>query len=110
MHELEVRNIISVGFYLQTNEAEFILRVDEHKITGGEGDIVSMILQNLILEKSFKITATLKGLFITHYVSKPQEMLKELQILDLLIETSTNRLMLLEVGYCTTESDLQYAK
>jgi hypothetical protein len=40
MHELETRNVISVGFFTQTDEAEFILKVDEHIITGGEEEVV----------------------------------------------------------------------
>ena len=40
LHELEMRNVISVGFYRQTEDAEYILKVDEHKITGGEEDVV----------------------------------------------------------------------
>jgi ATP-dependent Lhr-like helicase len=55
LHELEVRNIVSIGFYKQTKEGEFILRVDEHIITGGEDNIIEYRdLQNLLLTKSFK--------------------------------------------------------
>ena len=55
LHELEVRNIVSIGFYKQTEEGEFILRVDEHIITGGEDNIIEYReLQNLLLSKSFK--------------------------------------------------------
>ena len=32
LHELEVRNIVSIGFFKQTEDGEFILRVDEHII------------------------------------------------------------------------------
>ena len=31
LHELESRNVISVGFYKQTEEAEYILKIDEHR-------------------------------------------------------------------------------
>jgi len=56
LHELEVRNIITIGFYRQTEEGEFILRVDEHYITGGEEDVIAYRnLQNLLLTKSFKL-------------------------------------------------------
>ncbi len=56
LHELEVRNIVTIGFYRQTNEGEFILRVDEHYITGGEEDVIAYRnLQNLLLTKSFKL-------------------------------------------------------
>ena len=34
LHELESRNVISVGFYKQTDEAEYILKIDEHRLTG----------------------------------------------------------------------------
>ncbi len=55
LHELEVRNIVSIGFYTQTEEGEYILRVDEHIITGGEEEVVEYrALQNLLLNKSFK--------------------------------------------------------
>ncbi|MDP6889325.1 MAG: DEAD/DEAH box helicase [Candidatus Thalassarchaeaceae archaeon] len=55
LHELEVRNIVSIGFYRQTEEGEFILRVDEHIITGGEDNVIEYRqLQNLLLSKSFK--------------------------------------------------------
>ena len=55
LHELEVRNIVSIGFFKQTEEGEFILRVDEHIITGGEDNVIEYReLQNLLLTKSFK--------------------------------------------------------
>ena len=55
LHELEIKNVVSVGFFRQTNDAEFILRVDEHKITGGSEDVVDYReLQNFILNKSFR--------------------------------------------------------
>ena len=40
LHELEGRNVISVGFYLQTNDAEYILKIDEHRLTGGQEEVV----------------------------------------------------------------------
>ena len=55
LHELEVRNIVSIGFFKQTEDGEFILRVDEHIITGGEDNVIEYReLQNLLLMKSFK--------------------------------------------------------
>ena len=55
LHELEMRNVISVGFYKQTEDAEYILKVDEHKITGGEEDVVEYRwVQNLVMQKSFE--------------------------------------------------------
>ncbi len=114
LHDLEVRNIISVGFYLQTNEAEFILRVDEHKITGGEGDIVSYRgLQNLILEKSFKFHKDPYMAFSSHIMfQKPQEMLERVQDFrfadwkDLQIDSDVIRGRLLHnrVGFTTLEN------
>jgi len=56
LHELEVRNIVTIGFYRQTEEGEFILRVDEHYLTGGEEEVIAYRnLQNLLLTKSFKL-------------------------------------------------------
>jgi ATP-dependent Lhr-like helicase len=55
LHELEVRNIVSIGFFTQTTDGEFILRVDEHIITGGDSNVIEYReLQNLLLSKSFK--------------------------------------------------------
>ena len=54
LHELEVRNLLSVGFYKQTKDGEYILRVDEYKITGGKEDVIeARTIQNLLLDKSF---------------------------------------------------------
>jgi hypothetical protein len=56
LHELEVRNVVSIGFYRGTDEGEFILKVDEHYITGGKEKVVEYrLLQNLLLSKSFKL-------------------------------------------------------
>ena len=114
LHELEVRNIISVGFYLQTNDAEFILRVDEHKITGGEGEIVSYrALQNLILDKSFKIHSDPYKAFSSHVMfQKPQEMLERVSEFrfadwkDLQIDSDVIRGRLLHnrVGFTTLDN------
>ena len=41
LHELEVRNIVTIGFYKQTEEGEFILRVDEHYLAGGEEEVIA---------------------------------------------------------------------
>jgi ATP-dependent Lhr-like helicase len=55
LHELEMRNVISVGFFTQTDDAEYILKVDEHRITGGEEDVVEYRwVQNLVMKKSFE--------------------------------------------------------
>ena len=54
LHELEGRNVISVGFYIQTNDAEYILKIDEHRLTGGEEEVVEYRwIQNMVLDKSF---------------------------------------------------------
>ncbi len=55
LHELEGRNVISVGFFIQTNDAEYILKIDEHRLTGGEEEVVEYRwIQNMVLDKSFK--------------------------------------------------------
>ena len=54
LQELEMRNLVSIGFYTQTEEGEFILRIDEYRITGGEFNVIDYrTLQTLILNKSF---------------------------------------------------------
>ena len=52
LHELEGRNVVSVGFFIQTNDAEYIMRVDEHRLTGGEEEVVEYRwIQNMVLDK-----------------------------------------------------------
>ena len=54
LQELEMRNLVSIGFFTQTDEGEFILRIDEYRITGGEFNVIDYrTLQTLILNKSF---------------------------------------------------------
>ena len=54
LQELEMRNLVSIGFFTQTEEGEFILRVDEYRITGGSVEVVDYrTLQTLLLQKSF---------------------------------------------------------
>ena len=54
LQELEMRNLVSIGFFTQTEEGEFILRVDEYRITGGQVNVIDYrTLQTLILHKSF---------------------------------------------------------
>ena len=49
-----MRNLVSIGFFTQTEEGEFILRIDEYRITGGEFNVIDYrTLQTLILNKSF---------------------------------------------------------
>ena len=82
LHELEVRNIVSIGFFKQTEEGEFILRVDEHIITGGEDNIIEYReMQNLLLMKSFKtypdvLTALAEGHIM---FAKMQELLDRIE-------------------------------
>ena len=77
LHELEMRNVISVGFYKQTEDAEYILKVDEHKITGGEEDVVEYRwVQNLVMQKSFEQYSDGFTAFDQHILfQKQQEML-----------------------------------
>ncbi len=54
LQELEMRNLVSIGFFRQTEEGEYILRMDEYRITGGSIDVVDYrTLQTLLLNKSF---------------------------------------------------------
>ena len=54
LQELEMRNLVSIGFFKQTDEGEYILRMDEYRITGGSIDVVDYrTLQTLLLNKSF---------------------------------------------------------
>ena len=55
LQEMEMRNLVSIGFFTQTQEGEFILRVDEYRITGGQVNVIDYrTLQTLILNKSFE--------------------------------------------------------
>ena len=55
LQELEMRNLVSIGFFTQTDDGEYILRVDEYRITGGQVEVVDYrTLQTHILHKSFK--------------------------------------------------------
>ena len=77
IHELEIRNVVSVGFYRQTDDAEYILKVDEHKITGGEEDVVEYRwVQNMVMKKSFEQYNDGFSAFDQHILfQKQQEML-----------------------------------
>ena len=77
IHQLETRNVISIGFFTQTEEAEFILKVDEHRITGGEEDVVEYrSIQNMILDKSFTMYDDVDQAFDKHLLfQKQQELL-----------------------------------
>ena len=111
LHELEIRNVISVGFFTQTNDAEFILKVDEHIITGGEEEVVEYRwIQNLVLEKSFKKYADVFDAFNEHvFVQKQQELLyriedfrfKDWKDLQLDSDVISGRLLHNRMGYTT---------
>ena len=77
LHELEVRNLLAVGFYKQTKEGEYILRIDEYRITGGtESVIESRRIQNMLLDKSFQIRDDPLEVMRNHIMlSKQEEML-----------------------------------
>ncbi len=77
LHELESRNVISVGFYVQTNEAEYILKIDEHRLTGGEEEVVEYRwVQNMVLDKSFHHYPDTFNAFNEHVLfQKQQELL-----------------------------------
>ena len=114
LHELEVRNVISVGFFSQTDDAEYILRIDEHRITGGEDEVVEYRwVQNLVMDKSFKIHPDAFTAFDEHVLfQKQQELLyrvadfrfsdwKDLQLdSDMLM----GRLLHNRIGYCTKKN------
>ena len=57
LHELEMRNVLSVGFYKQTDDAEYILKVDEHRITGGDEEVLEYRwIQNLVIRNLSETT------------------------------------------------------
>ena len=87
LHELEMRNVISVGFYKQTDDAEYILKVDEHRITGGEEDVVEYRwVQNLVMQKSFEqYQDGLQPLTSTYYSKNNKRCCTELMASDMLI-------------------------
>ena len=111
VHELETRNVISVGFFTQTDEAELILKVDEHRITGGEEQVVEYRwIQNLVLDKSFKKYADVFDAFNEHVlVQKQQELLyriedfrfKDWKDLQLDSDVVSGRLLHNRMGYTT---------
>jgi ATP-dependent Lhr-like helicase len=114
LHELEVRNVISVGFYTQTDDAEFILKVDEHKITGGEDDVVEYRwVQHLVMEKSFQEYTDGFAAFNQHILfQKQQEMLYRVKDFryadwkDLQLDSDVmmGRLLHNRIGYTTVNN------
>ena len=111
VHELETRNVISVGFFTQTEDAELIFKVDEHRITGGEEDIVEYRwIQNLVLDKSFKKYDDVFDVFNRACsCSKQQELLyrisdfrfKDWKDLQLDSDVVSGRLLHNRMGYTT---------
>ena len=77
LHELEGRNVVSVGFYRQTSDAEFILKIDEHRLIGGKEEVVEYRwVQNLVLQKSFYQHSDTFSAFNEHILfQKQQELL-----------------------------------
>ena len=114
LHELEMRNVISVGFFTQTKEAEYILKVDEHRITGGEHDVVEYRwVQNLVMEKSFVQYNDGFAAFDEHILfQKQQEMLYRVDGFryadwkDLLLDSDVimGRLLHNRIGYTTMKN------
>ncbi len=111
LHELEIRNVISVGFFRQTDDAEFILKVDEHRITGGEEEVIEYrSLQNLVLQKSFTKHKDLFTAFDDHVLfQKQQELLYRVEDFrfadwkDLQLDSDVvmGRLLHNRIGYTT---------
>ena len=114
LYELEMRNVISVGFFRQTEEAEYILKIDEHKITGGEEEVVEYRrIQNLVLEKSFTIYPDAYTAFNEHILfQKQQELLyrvKDFRFsdwVDLQLDSDVlmGRLLHNRIGYSTLQN------
>ena len=80
LYELEMKNVLSIGFYRQTEDAEYILKIDEHRLTGGEEEVVEYrYVQNMILDKSFTIHQD-SSIFEKHvFFQKQQELLYRIQ-------------------------------
>ncbi len=114
LHELEMRNVLSVGFYKQTDDAEYILKVDEHRITGGEDEVLEYRwIQNLVMQKSFNQHTDGFTAFNNHILfQKQQEMLYRVKDFryadwkDLQLDTDVimGRLLHNRIGYTTKEN------
>ena len=114
LHELEIRNVISVGFFTQTDEAEYILKVDEHRITGGEEDVVEYRwVQNLVMKKSFEKYGDGFTAFDQHILfQKQQEMMYRVENFryadwkDLQLDSDVvmGRLLHNRIGYTTQKN------
>ena len=114
LHELEMRNVLSVGFYKQTDDAEYILKVDEHRITGGDEEVLEYRwIQNLVMQKSFKQHDDGFSAFNNHILfQKQQEMMYRVKDFryadwkDLQLDTDVimGRLLHNRIGYTTSEN------
>lgn len=114
LFELEGRNVISVGFFTQTKEAEYILKVDEHRLTGGEEEVVEYrTLQNMILQKSFAVHEDPFAAFDSHVLfQKQQELLyrikdfsfKDWRDIQLDSDVIMGRLLHNRIGYTTMKN------
>ncbi|MBT4408107.1 MAG: hypothetical protein HOC79_09585, partial [Euryarchaeota archaeon] len=114
LFELEGRNVISVGFFTQTQEAEYILKVDEYRLTGGDEEVIEYrALQNMILQKSFKIHENPYDAFDSHVLfQKQQELLyrikdfsfKDWKDIQLDSDVIMGRLLHNRIGYTTMKN------
>jgi len=114
IHELESRNVVSVGFYKQTDEAEYILKVDEHRLTGGEEEVVEYRwVQNMVFRKSFAQYDDGFSAFDSHVIfQKQQELLyrveqfrfKDWKDLQLDSDVIMGRLLHNRIGYTTRKN------
>ena len=114
LHELEMRNVISVGFFTQTEDAEYILKVDEHRITGGEEDVVEYRwVQNMVMQKSFEQYPDGFTAFDQHILfQKQQEMMYRVENFryadwkDLQLDSDVlmGRLLHNRIGYTTRKN------
>jgi ATP-dependent Lhr-like helicase len=112
--ELETRNVLSVGFYKQTDDAEYILKIDEHRLIDGSEDVVEYRwVQNLVLDKTFRQYEDGFAAFDSHVLfQKQQELLyrvndfrfKDWQDMQLDSDVIMGRLLHNRMGYTTKET------
>jgi len=111
---LETRNVLSVGFYKQTDDAEYILKIDEHRLIDGSEDVVEYRwVQNLVLDKTFRQYEDGFAAFDSHVLfQKQQELLyrvndfrfKDWQDMQLDSDVIMGRLLHNRMGYTTKET------
>ena len=112
--ELETRNVLSVGFYKQTDDAEYILKIDEHRLIDGSEDVVEYRwVQNLVFDKTFKMYDDGFAAFDSHVLfQKQQELLyrvndfsfKDWQDMQLDSDIIMGRLLHNKMGYTNKET------